>query len=324
MTDYYSVLCRAIASLDPNGKQARYDVYVRARETLSEQLRSIDPPPPAAKISAEISALNAAIRRLELEMSPRRVPSAQAPPDEFREPREAMDSASESDPPTPRTGAAFSPAIVGGLFAAALLIFGVGGYAYWTWHGRQVSSSKGGSDIRNVTNNGTPAPTVDVGVRDDGSRKPAGRPAAANVPYYVMRQVVYYRTTYPVGTIIIAKSQNFLYLTRPNTAALRYSIEVGPNCLAAVGLLLVTHKEELPADRSTAAKNEQLRPPDQIASSRGAPVLNLGDTNYRIQGAAPTNATGETASSTCFQLGNDDIMDLYDRVPLGTRVVVVN
>ena len=76
--------------------------------------------------------------------------------------------------------------------------------------------------------------------------------AAAESPddksnYVRLRQLVYYRTNQPVGTLVVDKNQTFLYVVRPNVSALRYNIGVGPECTALSGLYHVVRKEERPS-----------------------------------------------------------------------------
>ena len=80
------------------------------------------------------------------------------------------------------------------------------------------------------------------------------------------RQLVYYRTNQPVGTLVVDKTQTFLYVVRPNVSALRYNIGVGPECIALSGLYRVVRKEE---------------PAKQSGDALGARVLYL-DKDYRI------------------------------------------
>src|SRR5262249_30268274 len=83
------------------------------------------------------------------------------------------------------------------------------------------------------------APGVDGGSND------------ADVPYVLRRQPVFYRTTHPVGTIIIDKPQHFLYLIQPKSVALRYGIAVGSQCTDLAGLRRISSKAEWPAWQPT-------------------------------------------------------------------------
>ncbi|MGB8895648.1 MAG: L,D-transpeptidase, partial [Pseudolabrys sp.] len=125
-----------------------------------------------------------------------------------------------------------------------------------------------------------------------------------------LRQLVYYRTNQPVGTIIVDKSQDFLYVVRPNASALRYSIGVGAECITLAGLYHVVRKESL-------GGNE---PAQKSVSALGARVIYL-DKDSRIHGS---NASTAPVPDGCIRLDNDDVVYLYDRTPLESRVVVSN
>ncbi len=77
---------------------------------------------------------------------------------------------------------------------------------------------------------------------------------APSVSYVYLRQPVYYRTTQPVGTILIDKSQRFIYVVLPNVVALRYGMGIGPECSTAAGLYVVSRKEEWPGRKRFHAR----------------------------------------------------------------------
>ena len=144
----------------------------------------------------------------------------------------------------------------------------------------------------------------------------------ANAPYVYLRQPVYYRTTYPVGTIIVDKAQNFLYVVRPSMSALRYGIGVGSECVPLAGLFKVARKEEWPGwkqppQQSAGAGDDRLKNP------LGARALYL-NTDNRIHGTNAPVMIGRRAPDGCIRLVNDDVIYLYDRTPLESRVVVLN
>jgi lipoprotein-anchoring transpeptidase ErfK/SrfK len=141
------------------------------------------------------------------------------------------------------------------------------------------------------------------------------------------RTAVFYRTTEPPGTIIISTSDRFLYLIQGNGRALRYGIGVGREGFQWQGLQKITRKQEWP---------DWTPPPEMIArqpylprfmaggpgNPMGARALYLGTTVYRIHGTNQPQTIGSAVSSGCFRLVNADITDLYDRVPVGTKVIV--
>jgi lipoprotein-anchoring transpeptidase ErfK/SrfK len=143
----------------------------------------------------------------------------------------------------------------------------------------------------------------------------------------LQRQLVFFRTTEPAGTIVIFTSQRFLYIVQGNSRALRYGIGVGREGFQWAGLLKISRKSEWP---------DWTPPPEMIArqpylprfmaggpgNPMGARALYLGSTIYRLHGTNQPQTIGHAVSSGCFRLVNDDIIDLYERIPVGTKVVV--
>jgi lipoprotein-anchoring transpeptidase ErfK/SrfK len=141
------------------------------------------------------------------------------------------------------------------------------------------------------------------------------------------RQMVFYRTTEPPGTIIVHTSERFLYLVQGNGRAMRYGIGVGREGFQWQGLLKISRKQEWP---------DWTPPPEMIArqpylprfmaggpgNPMGARALYLGATVYRIHGTNQPHTIGSAVSSGCFRLVNNDVVDLFERVPVGTKVVV--
>lgn len=141
------------------------------------------------------------------------------------------------------------------------------------------------------------------------------------------RTTVFYRTTEAPGTIIVSTSERFLYVVQGNGRALRYGIGVGREGFQWQGLLKITRKQEWP-DWTPPPEMIQRQPylPRFMAGGPGNPMgaraLYLGTTVYRIHGTNQPQTIGTAVSSGCFRLVNADIMDLYDRIPVGTKVVV--
>jgi hypothetical protein len=150
-------------------------------------------------------------------------------------------------------------------------------------------------------------------LRPEGGLEPATVEDRPVVNYVYLRQPVYYRTQHPAGTIIIAKQQNFLYVVRPNVVAIRYGIGLGRECAVITGLHRVTTKEEWPGLRAGS---------DRAKNPLGARAINFG-TGYRIHGTgAAAQVIGDDVDFGCFHLSNDDVIELYDKTPADTRVVV--
>ncbi|MFY9734179.1 MAG: L,D-transpeptidase [Rhodoplanes sp.] len=146
-------------------------------------------------------------------------------------------------------------------------------------------------------------------------------------PLAYQRQLVFFRTTEPPGTILVNTSKNFLYLVLGNNRAMRYAIGVGRDCFQWQGLAKVSHKTEWP-DWTPApeAIAEQTDLPRFMAGGPGNPLgaraIYLSDAGYRIHGTNAPEAIGAAVSSGCFRLVNSDIIDLDQRVPVGARVIV--
>ncbi|MBV9558696.1 MAG: L,D-transpeptidase [Pseudolabrys sp.] len=143
----------------------------------------------------------------------------------------------------------------------------------------------------------------------------------------LQRQVVSYRTNEAPGTIIVQTSERFLYVIQPNGRAIRYGIGVGRDGFQWKGLLKITRKQEWP-DWTPPPEMIERQPylPRFMAGGPGNPMgaraLYLGGTVYRIHGTNQPQTIGSAVSSGCFRLVNPDVIDLYDRIPVGTKVIV--
>lgn len=141
------------------------------------------------------------------------------------------------------------------------------------------------------------------------------------------KQLVYFRSAEAPGTIIIHTSERFLYIVQPNNRAIRYGIGVGRDGFQWSGLVKITRKAEWP-DWIPPPEMIQRQPylPRFMAGGPGNPMgaraLYLGQTVYRIHGTNQPQTIGHAVSSGCFRLVNGDVVDLYDRIPVGTRVIV--
>ena len=140
-------------------------------------------------------------------------------------------------------------------------------------------------------------------------------------------QPVYFRTNEPAGTIIIHTEERFLYVVQGNGQAIRYGVGVGREGFEWQGLLKVSRKTEWPDWRPPPEMIErQPYLPRFMAGGPGNPLgaraLYLGDTVYRIHGTNQPTTIGHAVSSGCFRLVNRDVIDLYDRIPVGTKVIV--
>jgi lipoprotein-anchoring transpeptidase ErfK/SrfK len=144
--------------------------------------------------------------------------------------------------------------------------------------------------------------------------------------YY--RQLVSYSGSEPPGTIIIDTPQRFLFLVQENGKAVRYGIGVGKPGFTWAGEKKITAKKEWP-DWVPPPEMLQRRPdlPHFMAGGPenplGARAMYLGTSLYRIHGSNEPWTIGQAVSSGCIRMRNEDVMDLYDRVKVGTKVVVI-
>ena len=129
------------------------------------------------------------------------------------------------------------------------------------------------------------------------------------------------------GTIIINTEERRLYYVLGDGRAMRYGIGVGRVGFTWKGVKTVTLKKEWPA--WTPPPQMLKRRPDLprhmvggVENPLGARAMYLGSTLYRIHGSNEPETIGQAVSSGCFRMTNDDVVDLYDRVKVGTKVVV--
>ncbi|MGZ3410580.1 MAG: hypothetical protein ACXWKA_09545 [Xanthobacteraceae bacterium] len=297
-----------------------------------------DPPVPARELRTEVDAFDAAVRQIELELKPppaptsrqravatprqapvaprpaaapprpapppKPVPAAPPPhlpdlaippevvgvtPDEDAAPQQEFVS-EETSPASefqPRAKKPRSPAQIGILIGIAALLF-AGAVAFVLWGGNEVPA---------------PRRPVNISARPDTTTRKADE--TANLQYVLRRQLVYYRTVQPPGTIVIAKSQHFLYVVRPDSVGLRYTFGMGPDCAELGGLYKISRKE---GDTQNAK----------------AAALYVGDTNCRIRQIDPPGNIGQSVRTPGIQLAEDDFSDLFEHTNADTRVVVSN
>jgi lipoprotein-anchoring transpeptidase ErfK/SrfK len=152
-------------------------------------------------------------------------------------------------------------------------------------------------------------------------------PARASMDPRYMRQTVAYDGNEQPGTIVINTPERLLYYVEGNGKAVRYGIGVGRPGFTWAGVHEVTAKREWP----------DWRPPDDMLKRRpdlprympggednplGARAMYLGSTLYRIHGSNEPWTIGQQVSSGCIRMRNEDVIDLYERVKVGTKVVV--
>ena len=160
-------------------------------------------------------------------------------------------------------------------------------------------------------------------------------PVSDDVAKKWRRQVVSYVSEEQPGTIVVDTEQRFLYLVMRDDKAVRYGVAVGKQGFSWKGEATILRKAEWPTwtpPREMIARRPELQ---RYASGMdGSPINPLGsralylyqdnvDTLYRLHGAGEPWTIGRAVSSGCVRLLNDDIADLYERVPIGTKVVVL-
>ena len=165
--------------------------------------------------------------------------------------------------------------------------------------------------------------TMDIG--DEPGRVSSEEVKIEEGPY--KRQVVFYRTTATPGTIVISSAEHFLYVVLGDNRALRYGIGVGRQGFQWAGMVKITRKTEWP-DWTPPPEMIQRQPylPRFMAGGPGNPMgaraMYLGATVYRIHGTNQPETIGQSISSGCFRLANGDVVDLYEHVNVGTKVIV--
>ncbi len=156
--------------------------------------------------------------------------------------------------------------------------------------------------------------------------------AQATIPEQFRRHIVDFRGRQKPGTVIVDSDSRFLYYVMPNGQAIRYGVTVGEEAQAWSGTAQVGRKEEWPDWIPTPEIQARLGPyPSRV---HGGPANPLGargiylyeggkDTLYRIHGTNQPEYIGQAISSGCIRMLNEDVIDLYNRVKVGTTVVVL-
>jgi lipoprotein-anchoring transpeptidase ErfK/SrfK len=161
--------------------------------------------------------------------------------------------------------------------------------------------------------------------RDDPAMAEQPRPAMD--PRY-QKQIVEYPTKEQPGTVVIDTNNRFLYYVQGSGKAIRYGVGVGRPGFEWAGVKTVSEKKEWP----------EWRPPSEMLARRpelptymaggpenplGARAIYLGSSLYRIHGSNEPQSIGTAVSSGCIRMRNEDVIDLYERVKVGTKVIVI-
>jgi lipoprotein-anchoring transpeptidase ErfK/SrfK len=321
VTDYYSILSRAVASLEPNTAPARAAIFERARHMLLDQIRGNPRRWSNAEIEAEIARFDAATDRIELDIRAR----SRADSIPRQRPYErAHTQAPPYDPPPKRSLGRIALFATAGLVGAVLIGLAIA-YLFQrpaapTVKTTDASTTAPKSVERSKGNPGADGEDLEPGI--DGGSTDAG------LPYYLRRQAVYYRSVYSAGMIVIDRSQRFLYLVQPQSKALRYGIGVGGECAVSAGLYRIVGKAQWPAWSPSPALLKRRSYPARIAGGPGNPlgaeVLYFEREVPAIHGTNAPKTIGHAPMIGCFRLVNNDVIDLEKRVAVGTGVVVLN
>ena len=171
------------------------------------------------------------------------------------------------------------------------------------------------------------------------SWKPRDKQLMANLPYNqaaipteFQRHIVEYTRKEAPGSVVVDSDNKFLYYVLPQGKALRYGIAVGEDAQVWSGIAKIGRMEEWPAWVPTPGEQQRLGPlpafvtggPHNPLGARGMYLYSGNkDTLYRIHGTNQPEYIGQAISSGCIRMTNEDAIDLYNRVKVGTVVVVL-
>ncbi|MPZ37693.1 MAG: L,D-transpeptidase family protein [Rhizobiales bacterium] len=330
MTDYYSILSRAVAQLDRNTAQARAALFERARRILVDQIESDRERWTDKAALAEVANFDAATDRIEADVA-RRMTSDSIGRHRQHQPADIRPSApADVAPDEPKRGLG-RVAVLGGAGVLALLL-GVG-IAVYAFRGGQTTSPQTKAPAAGVVAKAPEANTT-VSSRpspdgDDLEPGVDGGSTDAGLPYYLRRQAVYYRTVYSPGMVVVDRSQRFLYLVQAQARALRYGIGVGGECNISPGLYRIKSKSQQwpawsPSPELLKRRSYPARVPGGPGNPLGAYALYFESSLPGIHGTNAPRSIGQAPTLGCFRLINDDVVDLEKRVTIGTGVVVLN
>ena len=174
-----------------------------------------------------------------------------------------------------------------------------------------------------------PAYAQDYGyAQDDVKEAPQATDEDAQLSDRLRRQIVSFDRSEPAGTIVIDTNNTYLYYVLGNGRAIRYGVGVGREGFTWSGVQSVSRKAEWPDWRPPAemiARQPYL--PRFVAGGPGNPLgaraMYLGSSQYRIHGTNDPSTIGKFVSSGCIRMTNEDVTDLFSRVNVGAKVVVL-
>ncbi len=172
----------------------------------------------------------------------------------------------------------------------------------------------------------------------DANLNPRDRKMLANAPYAnvniptaYQRAVVQYHRKEAPGSIVVDSDARYLYYVLPDNRAIRYGVTVGEDALSWYGIAKVGRKEEWPSWTPTADIKRRMDVPNFVEGGAHNPMGARGiylfqgskDTLFRIHGTNQPEYIGQAISSGCIRMTNEDVIDLYNRVRMGSIVVVL-
>jgi lipoprotein-anchoring transpeptidase ErfK/SrfK len=176
------------------------------------------------------------------------------------------------------------------------------------------------------------APETAMKPRDkDLLAKASYKPVPPRDPF--RRAIVSYHRKELPGSIVVDSDNHYLYYVLPEGKAIRYGVTVGEEALSFSGIAKVGNLQEWPRWTPTADIHKRIEGlPKQVAGGPDNPLgargiylyANGRDTLYRIHGTNQPEYIGESISSGCIRMTNEDVIDLYSRVKLGSIVVVLD
>ncbi|WP_152564429.1 L,D-transpeptidase [Neorhizobium vignae] len=202
-------------------------------------------------------------------------------------------------------------------------------------NGRPVVYPRQAAQQRTIYQQREQQPVVRRGIFDRSPVQPVAmrpQPIRSQIEPQFLPQTVAYDSKEKAGTIVIDTNNRFLYLVTGNGQARRYGVGVGKPGFEWAGEHRVTRKAEWPdwtppseMIQREAAKGHYLpaRMEGGPENPLGARAMYLGSTLYRIHGTNAPWSIGSAVSSGCIRMRNEDVTDLYERVNIGTKVVVM-
>jgi lipoprotein-anchoring transpeptidase ErfK/SrfK len=155
--------------------------------------------------------------------------------------------------------------------------------------------------------------------------------AKANIPTAFQRAIVQYHRKEAPGSIVVDTDARYLYYVMPDSKAIRYGVTVGEDALSWYGIAKVGRKEEWPTWTPTADIKKRMDVPNFVEGGPANPMGARGiylfqgskDTLFRIHGTNQPEYIGQAISSGCIRMTNEDVIDLFNRVKMGSIVVVL-